>query len=279
MPDAIEALWRFPVKSMQGEPAPELLVTRTGVAGDRAWGVYDVEGGGIASAKDTRRFPELMQCRARFLAPPLAQGAAPHVEITLPDGQRLRSDAAGTDAALSAFFGRAVKLVRAVPGMLTYGQYTRWHGEAGEATGVPEGVAAALPPGALRDAFPMSLLTTSTLAALQASQPDSVFDLRRFRMNVIIRTAEAGFVENGWPGRTVALGPDCRLAARLPDPRCVMTTLPQGELARDAAILKTIARHNRLLVPGHGLYPCAGVYAEVLRGGMLRVGDGVRCPA
>lgn len=273
--DVIAALWRFPVKSMQGESVPELAITPTGVAGDRAWGIYDVESGGIASAKDVRRFPDLMRCRARFLGTPQAGQPAPLVEITLPDGRRLRSGAPDAGDALSAFFGRAVQLVRAPAGMLTYGQFTRQHAVAPGAPDRTDGPRA----GALRDAFHMSLLTTSTLAALQELQPGSVFDVRRFRMNVIIETAQPGFVENDWPGETVALGAGCRLRVDLPDPRCIMTTLPQGELARDAAILTTVARHNRLRVPGHGLRPCAGVYASVLRTGTLRVGDRVQRPA
>ena len=51
------------------------------------------------------------------------------------------------------------------------------------------------------------------------------------------------------------------------DPRCVMTTLPQGDLPKDPGILRTAAQHNRVNV---------GIYAAVLRGGTIRRGDPVR---
>lgn len=266
MTATVLSLWRFPVKSMQGESVPELAITGAGAASDRAWGVFDLQAGRVVSAKDARLFPRLMQCRAGFLDPPQAGRAAPPVWIELPDGRCLHSDAPDADDVLSAFFGRPVALVRAPPGMQTYGQYTPRHRMA-----APARPAAAA--GALRDAFPVSLLTTSTLDALQRQQPGSLFDARRFRMNVILRTAPAGFVENDWLEQTLALGRNCRLRVTLPDPRCIMTTLPQDELPQDVAILKTIAAHNRLHVPGLGLRACAGVYAEVLQPGVLRVGD------
>ena len=46
-------------------------------------------------------------------------------------------------------------------------------------------------------------------------------------MNVIVKTPQPGFVENGWVGLELALGGGVRLNVALPDPRCVMTTLAQ----------------------------------------------------
>ena len=65
----------------------------------------------------------------------------------------------------------------------------------------------------------MSVLTTSTLERLAELQPESRFDVRRFRMNVTVDSDEPGFVENGWVGRKVALGDAVRLRVALPDPR------------------------------------------------------------
>ncbi|MFO0874345.1 MAG: MOSC N-terminal beta barrel domain-containing protein [Phycisphaerales bacterium] len=74
------------------------------------------------------------------------------------------------------------------------------------------------------------------------------------------------FVENGWIGRTLALG-DVRLRIDGPCPRCVMTTLAQGSLPKDPTVLRTIVGANK----GH-----VGVYATVVRGGRVRRGDLVR---
>ncbi len=77
---------------------------------------------------------------------------------------------------------------------------------------------------------------------------------------------DAGFVENGWIGRTVATGDNVRLAITEPCPRCVMITLPQGDLPKDSGILRTAAQHNAVNV---------GVYASVVSGGTIRRGDPV----
>jgi uncharacterized protein YcbX len=94
-------------------------------------------------------------------------------------------------------------------------------------------------------------------------------------MNVIVSTKEAGFVENDWIGRVLAIGDAVRLSVVLPDPRCVMTTLAQDELPNDTNILRTLTRHNRVQVGAAGLFPCAGVYAVVAAPGTMRTGDRV----
>ena len=93
-------------------------------------------------------------------------------------------------------------------------------------------------------------------------------------MNVMVDTRDAGFVENGWPGRSLQIGDGIRLGVTISDPRCVMTTLAQDELPKDTEVLRTLARQNRLDVAG-GMYPCAGVYAVVESAGTIRQGDGV----
>ena len=60
-----------------------------------------------------------------------------------------------------------------------------------------------------------------------------------------------------------------------------MTTLAQEDLPADPGILRTAARHNRL-VGGEGRGPegvyaaSVGVYASVFKGGIVRRGDPVR---
>jgi uncharacterized protein YcbX len=90
-----------------------------------------------------------------------------------------------------------------------------------------------------------------------------------FRANIVVQpvSAEKGFVENAWIGRALAIGDNVRLNVTGPCPRCVMTTLPQGDLPRDPGILRTAAQHNQVNV---------GVYAAVLRGDTIRRGDPVR---
>jgi uncharacterized protein YcbX len=123
-----------------------------------------------------------------------------------------------------------------------------------------------LPEGTFFDCAVVHVLTTATLDRLRALYPEGRFEMRRFRPNVVVQTADgaADFAENTWIGRTLAIGDAVRLSISGPCPRCVMTTLPQGDLPRDPGILRTAARHNQANV---------GVYAAVLRGGTLRRGD------
>ena len=125
------------------------------------------------------------------------------------------------------------------------------------------------------DVFPLTLLTTSTLDAFQEAQPESRFDARRFRMNIVVKTSEPGFVENDWVGQQVAVGDSLRAQCTMLDSRCVMTTLDQEDLPRDSNVLRTIARVNRQQIMDVGKFPCAGVYAVVAATGSARVGDAV----
>ena len=102
---------------------------------------------------------------------------------------------------------------------------------------------------------------------------------RRFRPNLVINPpATGGFVENDWVGRTLLIGDDSRLRVTDPTPRCVIPTLPHGDLPRDPGILRTIAAHNRPPIPTLGdiAWPSVGVYATVEQGGIVREGDAVQ---
>jgi uncharacterized protein YcbX len=55
-------------------------------------------------------------------------------------------------------------------------------------------------------------------------QPGSDFDVRRFRMNVIIDCEQAGFAENEWIHQLLEIGSEVRLKVTQPNARCVMTT-------------------------------------------------------
>ena len=63
------------------------------------------------------------------------------------------------------------------------------------------GLPSAVPENSFFDLFPLSVLTTSTLDQLNELEPQSRFDVRRFRMNMIVDTPARGFVENEWVGR------------------------------------------------------------------------------
>jgi uncharacterized protein len=284
----IRALWRFPVKSMLGEELDAADLSEAGVVGDRAYALVDKETGKVASAKHPKLWPNLLACRAAFVQPPRPGDELPPARIELADGTSVSSDAADVDAVLSRFFGRDVELARAADNGYTIDQYhpdeenydPEGHRDEvvearlGAAFFNERGLPSAVPEGSFFDLFPLSVLTTSSLDQLSELEPESRFDVRRFRMNVIVDTPANGFVENEWLGRTLAIGDDVQLGVALPDPRCVMPSLAQEDLPRDPRILKALARHNRIEVAG-SLFPCAGVYAVAEVTGTIRKDDRV----
>jgi uncharacterized protein YcbX len=264
---SVSGLRRFPVKSMGGEQLQAVEVTELGVLGDRAYALIDNDTGKAVSAKSARLFPDLFEFSAAFIEEPRLGENMPEVEITFPNGTSVRSDSDDIDRALSSHFNQNIRLGRmTVPEVEGAGNQDE---VVANILGFP------LPAESFLDAFPMTVLTTSTLERLNELEPGSRFDERRFRMNVIVETEQLGFIENDWVDHNLALGDTSRLRVSLPDPRCVMTTLAQGDLPKDADVLRAIVRHNNLQLADLGHLPCVGVYAIVGVAGSVRIGDPV----
>jgi uncharacterized protein YcbX len=253
-------------------------VTFTGLAGDRQLAVVSRTTGKIASAKFPRLWRDLLTLSAAAADDPAVEGA---VRITLPEGKIVWSSDAGVDAILSGLLDEPVTLTATpVPGAAL----DRAVPEAVLREGVDAQVPAELmeiggggPPGTFVDFAPLHLLTTSTLDRIAELSPHGRADLERYRPNIVIRTAAAGFTENDWLERTLRVGDDLVLRVIARTPRCAVPTLAHGPLPRDPDALRVLARHNRV-EPLDSLdpEPCAGVYAEVLRPGRIRTGDQVR---
>lgn len=291
----LESVFRYPVKSMAGEALANggRLDTR-GLNGDRAYALVDATDGTVASAKHPRKWGSLLEYRATFIDQPSDDLAAPPppVLIALPDGTTARSDEANVDACLSGALGRPVRLVtRPQPGATYEDVWPDVDGVAPPeiiartrvATDHPSEtvsrfkLALAAPPGTFFDIAPLHLLTTASLDHAARHYPTGLFAIARFRPNLVIRTPsnEGGFVENAWIGRRLRIGTGALLEITLRVPRCVMTTLPQGNLPTDLGILRTLATHNRVEFGRLGRWACLGVYASVLQSGIVRPGDPV----
>ena len=191
------------------------------------------------------------------------------VRITLPDGTAVTSGQGDLEQVLSRAFGRDVAFAEARPGdrspAATAEEY--WPDMAGldyrdTVTDFE------MPAGTFFDIAVVHLVTTATIDHLRALYPQGRVEARRFRPNIVVSTGpeQQGFAENDWIGHTVAIGDSVRLGITEPCPRCVMITLPQGDLPKDPGILRTAAQHNAVNV---------GVYASVLSGGTIRRGDAV----
>jgi uncharacterized protein YcbX len=231
----VAELWRYPVKSLQGERLTGGEVGPEGLAGDRQWALFDVTTGFGLTA---RRVPDLLFLTGR-LRP---DGSA---EIVVPDGS-VTSD----DVVLSDWLGRPVALRAAAdaPGERRY-ENPHEVGEAGEYdwdafTGAR---------GAFHDSSRtrVSLVSTGTLGT---------WDRRRFRANVVLE----GAGEDALVGRRVRLG-GAELDVVKQVDRCVMVTRPQpGGIGRDNGVLKTIHRERD---------GSLAVGALVARAGPVAVGD------
>jgi len=274
----IDALFRYPVKSMLGESIAASIVGDRGLLGDRGYALVDQETGMVASAKNPRRWSVLFACRAAYLAEPHDAAELPPVEITGPGGETIRSDDPGAHAALSRIVGRAVRLETRPPKGAKLEQYrlpVEGFADERDDTVTDEKIAA-VAPGTFFDAAPLHVVTTASLTRLHELSPETSFPPARFRPNAVVAVDDAaGFVENDWVGHSVALGAEVQASVFLAAPRCVMTTLEQADLPRDNTVLQTVARHNRFDIPGLGPSSCVGVYALVTRGGGVQQDDPV----
>ena len=261
---------------MMGEELNAAEITERGLLGDRAYAVLDSSDGKVASAKNPRKWPRLFDFRATFITPPRSGAKLPPVRITLPDGAVVTSDQGNRDQILSQALNREVTLdatERGRPEVVESTSPNPWTPKAEEYWPDMEGLEYRdtvtdfnLPEGTFFDCAVVHLLTTATVDRLRELYPPGRFEVRRFRPNIVVEAASGvrDFVENAWIGRTLAIGDAIRLSITGPCPRCVMTTLPQGDLAKDPGILRTAAQHNHTNV---------GLYASVVRGGTVRRGD------
>ncbi len=262
----IVSLWRYPIKSMMGEELNAAELTKGGLMGDRAYALVDSSDGKVASAKNPRKWPQLFEFRAALTDAPRTGLKAPPVRIDLPDGAIVNSEQPDIHEILSKVLKREVTL-SALPDQRAATAEEYWpdiegldHRDTVTDFGLPEGT--------FFDCAVVHLLTTATLDRLRALYPQGRFEARRFRPNIVLETGgDNDFVETAWIGQTLAIGDAVRLSITGPCGRCVMTTLAQGDLPKDAGILRTAAKHNQANV---------GVYASVLQGGRIRRGDSVR---
>jgi uncharacterized protein YcbX len=230
-------LWRYPVKSLQGERLDAVVVDESGLVGDRRFAIFDrATGFGLTA----RRVPELLFASARLTA----EGGA---EITLPDGS-----IATDDQSLSEWLHRKVQLRRADDGGAR--RYENPLDFEREETSRWEAFTGA--PGPFHDSrrTRVSLVSTQTLGS---------WDRRRFRSNVLLE----GGGEDQLVGSRVTLG-EAKLSVGNHIERCVMVTRAQPEgIERDLNVLRTIARgrQNRLAVG-----------ALVSEPGTVKVGDSVK---
>src|SRR3954471_14948152 len=250
----VSALWRHPVKSMQGQSVATAQIDPDGLRGDRRWGVRDEVTGKVLTG---RREPRLLGASAVLDAD---GGPA----ITLPDGTAVSGQSDTSDQALSAWLQQQVTLVGAADAP---GGRAEFFADATDDSSAA--IEWTMPPGRFVDALALLVLSTASLRTAAGLYPGGDWNVRRFRPNVLVDIDGDGWPEDGWCGATVGVG-DAEITPQAPCVRCTMVTRPQPDIERDLDIYRTVARHHA------GSF---GAWAGVGAPGTVRTGDAVTAPA
>jgi uncharacterized protein YcbX len=231
----VEALFRYPVKSMAGEPLEAAQMGWHGLEGDRRLAFRRIHDRGGFPWLTAGKLPDLV----RF-APQRGEGTAPGdlpTHIRTPDGVDMPVFGEHLAAEVGRRYGAPVQMMQLN------------HGIFDEAT--------------------ISVIASDTvreIARLAWRSPD----VRRFRPNVVVRLLRsAPFQEDEWVGSVLSFGEAHDAPAvtvTMPDVRCSMVNLDPDSASPAPEILKAVVRANQ---------NNAGVYGTVTRIGRLAVGQTV----
>ena len=205
-------IWRYPVKSLQGERLDQAEIDHLGLTGDRRYAIIDLETGlGLTG----RRVPELLFASASW-------NDDGSVRVTLPHGS-----AASDDRTLSAWLRRRVALRHCQDvAERRYENVVAYEVESTSEWTTFEGAS-----GPFHDSYQarVSLVSTATIGEL---------DRRRFRPILVLEGA----------GEDDLIGSRVRVGSSVMNvtggiQRCVMVTRPQpGGIERDLDVLRRICR-------------------------------------
>jgi uncharacterized protein len=225
----VVGLWRYPVKSMAAQALDAADVSWFGLAGDRRWAFVRA---GMAHSGfpwfTLREHPGLNRYRPCFAEPERCDTSATLVQT--PDGRVLDV----TDPALAAELSAdGVQVMRQQRGVF--------------------------------DTFPLSLISTQTIASL-GSILGQTLEVQRFRPNFLIECSdEAAFPEDEWLGQVLRIG-GLRLRVDKRDGRCAVITLDPQSGSSNPAVLREVAQQRQ---------GCLGVYGSTVAPGRVSLGDAV----
>jgi uncharacterized protein len=222
----VVSLFRYPVKSMAAQVLDEVDVSWEGFAGDRRWAF--IQDGHERSGfpwLTVRELPVMWSYRPSFVDP-LRPDKSPTV-VRTPAGTELDV----VDPALAAELGPGVRVIKQERGVF--------------------------------DAFPLSLISTRTVADLGATV-GAHLDPLRFRPNLVIEALDdVPFPEEAWVGCVLHIG-DMRMRVDKRDQRCIMVNVDPQTAKRNPAVLRAIGRERQA---------CLGVYGSTVTPGRVAVGD------
>lgn len=281
----VKELWRYPVKSMEGELLDKAQIEKLGLMGDRCWAIRDeIEN----QTSSVRRLPKLLQCTARYQHEPIigqVGSLIPHVKITLPDGTTLHSNDDNTNDILSDFLKMNVS-IRPLQPRSNWRFYRLKTIDGEEALKKQFNTKEALPSmasvswmkmlelsifstplGRYYDAYPLHIVSSNSIEKLKSLEPEGDFQSKRFRPNIFIQCSKTNpnLDEFDWVGGKLHIG-DTIIKCESRTVRCLMPAQPQPRLKKDSKVLRTLEKHT-----GRHL----GLNATVLKAGTVSHGDPV----
>lgn len=231
-PDAVPVgrvvgLWRYPVKSMGAEELVEAEVGWNGLAGDRRWAF-------MRNNMARSGFPwlTLRECRSMSqyfpsFSNPLKPDMSPTV-VRTPTGAEIDVTDPRLGLELCADGAQVIRQSRGI-----------------------------------FDTFPLSLITTQTIAELSEIVGDEL-DVQRFRPNILVEAEEdSPFLEDSWVGRVLHFG-GVRMRVDKRDGRCVVITIDPVTTELSPVILRAVADERQ---------GCLGVYGTTVEPGSVAVND------
>jgi len=224
---------------MAGEDVTAARVTFAGIVGDRVYAFVDEQDQSTFPWMTARKVREWLLLRPRFLDPP-------PVEEEISALERYAAE------------------------VLTPGGEKFAAGEANFTQYLVRRFGHSLRPRfserSMTDAAPVSIFGLATVRGL-SEETGLALDPRRFRANFYVCwECDEPFYENQLVGRALRIGEKVTVQVVKKDGRCVIITLDSETAERSPVVLEKVAREHE---------GCAGVYAAVLREGIVRADDPV----
>jgi len=235
----VEALFRYPVKSMGGERLEAAELGWHGLDGDRRLAFRRMDDRSGFPWLSASKLPDLLLFAPQRRGDGAGGDLPTHVRT--PDGEEMPVFGEELAAEIGRRVGAPVQMMQLKHGMFD------------EAT--------------------LSLIATDTMHEIERLAGRSP-DVRRFRPNVVVRLLQsAPFQEDGWLGGVLSFGegndaPAVTVTMR--DVRCSMVNLDPDSASSAPEMLKAVVRANR---------NNAGIYGAVTRTGRLAVGQSLHFQA
>ena len=229
----VEAIFRYPVKSMGGERLEAADLSWHGLEGDRRLAFRRMEDRSGFPWLTASKLPELL-----LFAPQRPEDAAPEdlpTHVRTPDGEEMPVFGPDLAAEVGRRYGAPVQMMQLKHGIF--------------------------------DDACISVIASDTaheIARLAGQSPD----VRRFRPNIVVRLLRAvPFQEDEWLGGVLTFGEKDDAPAvtvTMHDVRCSMVNLDPDSAVSAPEVLKAVVRANQ---------NNAGIYGTATRIGRLAVGQ------